>query len=250
MSERRNWINALLVTGLLGFTLQGHADDGGKPRGEPPQDGSISKTVLHAGQEGENLLKPTAWLALEKGHRGEGNVFSRDNGADARGRRGVLQRVVLNQQTAQPTVASAWSKAEGVTGTIDSDYALYLDLAFDDGTEFWGQVAGFRTGTHGWQREEFVLFPEKPVKAVDFNPLFRDHAGKAWFREPVLRPVYAQASSVLFDGVHVVSRGPAAEGFQARDVAAGSDFVRIAKEAIGLHLEVSQTQHRVVIRDH
>ncbi len=60
MSEPRNWINALLVTGLLGFTLQGHADDGGKPRGEPPQVGSISKMVLHAGQEGENLLIPTA----------------------------------------------------------------------------------------------------------------------------------------------------------------------------------------------
>ena len=123
MSEPRNWIKALLVTGLLGFTLQGHADDGGKPQAEPPPDGSISKTVLRAGQEGENLLKPTAWLAVEKGYRGEGNVFSCDNGADPRGRRGVLQRVVLNQQTAQPIVASAWSKAEGVTGTIDSDYA-------------------------------------------------------------------------------------------------------------------------------
>ena len=51
----------------------------------------------------------------------------------------------------------------------------------------------------------------------------------------------AQAA-VLFDGVPVVSRGPAAEGFQVRDVAAGSDFVRIAKEALGLRLEVSQTQ--------
>ncbi len=243
MSEPRNWINALLVTGLLGITLQRHADNGGKPRGEPPQDGSISKTVLRAGQEGENLLKPTAWRALEEGYRGEGSVFSCDNGTNARGRRGVLQRVVLNQQTAQPIVASAWSKAEGVTGTIDSDYALYLDLAFDDGTELWGQAAGFRTGTHDWQREEVILFPEKPIKAVDFNLLFRDHAGKAWFREPVLRPVNAQASSVLFDGVHVVSRGLAAEGFQARDVAAGSDFVRIAKEAIGLRLDVSQTQH-------
>ena len=106
-------------------------------------------------------------------------------------------------------------------------------------------MAGFRTGTHGWQREEVVLFPEKPIKTVDFNLLFRAHAGKAWFREPVLRQVNvnSQASSVLFDGVHVVSRGPAAEGFQARDVAAGSDFVRIAKEAIGLRLDVSQTQH-------
>ena len=67
MSEPRDWINAFVVTGILGITLQGHADDGGKPRCEPPQDGSIIKTVLHAGQGGENLLKPTAWRALEKG---------------------------------------------------------------------------------------------------------------------------------------------------------------------------------------
>jgi len=242
MTETRHWKSALLVTELLGITLQGHADDGGKPRDEPPQDGSISKTVLHAGQEEENLLKPTAWRALEEGYRGEGSVFSCDNGANARGQRGVLQRVELNQHRAQRIVASAWSKAEGVTGTIDSDYTLYLDLVFDDGTELWGQVAGFRTGTHDWQREELILFPEKPIKSVDFNLLFRAHAGKAWFREPVLRPVNAQTNSVLFDGVPVVSRGPAALGFQARDVAAGSDFVRIAKEAIGLRLDVNQTQ--------
>jgi len=95
-----------------------------------------------------------------------------------------------------------------------------------------------------------VLFPEKPIKGVDFNLLFRNHAGKVWFREPLLRLANAQASSVLFDGVPVISRGPSAEGFQVRDVAAGSDFVRITKEAIGLRLDVSQTQHGVVTRDH
>ena len=46
-----------------------------KPRGEPPQDGSIGKTVLHAGQKGENLLKPTAWLALEEGYQRRGKRF-------------------------------------------------------------------------------------------------------------------------------------------------------------------------------
>ena len=103
-------------------------------------------------------------------------------------------------------------------------------------------MAGFRTGTHDWQREQVLLFSQKPIKGVDFNLLFRNHAGKAWFREPVLRPANAQASSVLFDGVPVVPHGPAAEGFQVRDVAAGGDFERIAKEAIGLRLEVGQTR--------
>ncbi len=135
-----------------------------------------------------------------------------------------------------------WSKADGVSGTIDDRYALYLDLVYNDGTELWGQVAGFHTGTHDWQREEVVVFPEKPIKSVDFDLLLREHAGKAWFREPILRSVQAVAGNVLFDGVRVVPRGPAAEGFQVRDVAVGSDFVRIASETLGLHLDVQQTR--------
>ena len=37
----------------------------------------------------------------------------------------------------------------------------------------------------------------------------------------------------LFDGLPVVPQGPAREGFQVRDVAAGSDFVRIEHEGLG-----------------
>ncbi len=240
MTHSRNVIIALAVAIVLGFTFEGHADEGGKPRGEVRRDGSICKAVLHVEPNGEDLLKPTGWRAIEQGYQAEGDVFLCDNGASERGRRGVMQRIVLNQQKAQPIVASAWSKSSGITGTIGPDYALYLDLVYNDGTELWGQVAGFRTGTHDWQREEVVIYPEKPIKSLDFNLLLRAHAGKAWFREPVLRAVTAAAGSVLFDGVRVVDRGAVAEGFQVRDVAAGGDFVRIEKEAIGLQLEVSQ----------
>ena len=81
MTETRHWIKTLVVTGLLGSPLQGYADVGGEGPAVPPQDGSISKTVLHAGQEVENLLKPTAWQAIEEGYRREVSVFSCDNGA-------------------------------------------------------------------------------------------------------------------------------------------------------------------------
>jgi len=52
MGEPRHWKSALLVTGPLGFTLQGHADDRGKPRGEPPQDGSRPGEAVPAHQIG------------------------------------------------------------------------------------------------------------------------------------------------------------------------------------------------------
>ena len=77
MTGTRHGIKALLVTALLGFTHQGYAEDGGNPPGEPFKDGSISKTVLHAGQEGENLLKTTAWQALEAGYHSEGSHWPR-----------------------------------------------------------------------------------------------------------------------------------------------------------------------------
>ena len=60
--------------------------------------------------------------------------------------------------------------------------------------------------------------------------LLRDHAGKASFRDPELREVSAPQGGVVFDGVPVVARGVAAEGFQVRDVAAGGDFVRIGRQ--------------------
>ena len=243
MSRSSYRVRGVTMACFLGLALHGHVDEAAKGQSEPPKDGSIAKAVVHIAPNGENLLKPAAWRPLEQGYRTEQEGFCCENGSRDRERRGLWQRVVLNQQTAQPIVATAWSKADGVSGTIDDRYALYLDLVYNDGTELWGQVAGFRTGTHDWQREEVVVYPEKPIKSVDFNLLLREHAGKAWFREPILRSVQAVAGNVLFDGVHVVPHGPAAEGFQVRDVANGSDFVRIVSETLGLHLDVQQVRH-------
>ncbi len=59
----------------------------------------------------------------------------------------------------------------------------------------------------------------------------RRHAGKAWFRDPELRVVTPPGGACLFDGVAVVAKA-SAEGFQVRDVKAGSDFVRIDRQAL------------------
>jgi hypothetical protein len=41
----------------------------------------------------------------------------------------------------------------------------------------------------------------------------------------------------MFDGVPVIQHAAASEGFQIRDVAAGSDFVRIDRETLGLQFD-------------
>ena len=201
----------------------------------------VVKAVLDARQGAKNLIHASAWRGFEAGFETRDGVWVCDNGADAKARRGVTQHVVLNQTAPQPIVASAWSRATGVTGGRDSDYALYLDLAYTDGTSLWGQIASFDVGTHDWQRREVTVLPEKPVKSLTFNLLLRGHGGRAEFRDAELRTIEAPAGACVFDGVPVIPKATTAEGFQVRDVAAGSDFVRIEREALGLKLETKRS---------
>ncbi|MGD0089283.1 MAG: hypothetical protein ABSE73_05125 [Planctomycetota bacterium] len=212
--------------------------------GEPLADGATVKSVLDVKNAGENLLKPGAWRAYEQGFERQENTFVCDNATDAKARRGVSQSIELNQTKPQPIVAVAWSKAEGVGSSSDSDYSLYLDLLFSDGTPLWGQTGNFSAGSHDWERREVTVLPEKPVKSVTFNLLLRRHSGRAFFRDAELRQVVTLAGACLFDGVPVVPQTNPAAGYQVRDVAAGSDFVRLERQALGLTLDAKQTTER------
>ena len=115
---------------------------------------------------------------------------------------GNLQEIMLGYSDSCKDggiLASAWSKAENVSGPADSNYSLYLDLLYTDGTPLWGQIAPFGAGTRDWERREVVVIPEKPVKHVSFYMLLRGHSGKAWFRDPVCYELAASNASFLFD---------------------------------------------------
>ena len=234
-------IKVSACTALLASLLLGN----GKAA-ESPANGSIAKKILKATASGKNLLEAGAWHRYEQGFEREGHAFVCDNGSDAQGRRGVAQTVVLNQAKPEPIVASAFSRCEGVGGSADSGYSLYLDLVYMDGTPLWGQTASFDCGTHDWQRREVVIMPSKPVRQVSFYMLLRGRSGKAWFRDPRLEVIRAAEGASLFDGVPVQCQGEAVTGFLVRDVAAGSDFVRIEKEALGLRLEQKSTKENGV----
>ena len=96
---------------------------------------------------------------------------------------GAVQRVVLNQEKPAPLVIEGESKALNVSGSKDSGYSLYVDITHDDGSNLWGQVATFSTGTHDWEFSRFVIEPKKPVRSAGVHVLFRGHAGTAWFRK-------------------------------------------------------------------
>ncbi len=195
----------------------------------------VVKQSLTTTATGENLLRADAWHGWQAGFARDGEVFACDNGAEASGQRGASQSVVLNQTTAAPIVAEAWSKAEDVGGSRDSDYSLYLDIVYADGDQLWGQTVPFSTGTHDWEKRQVVVLPAKPIKGLSFHLLLRKHTGKAWFRGATLRQIAAPAGSALFDGVPVTVAAKLREGFQFRDVAAGSDYRDDARD-LGLQL--------------
>ena len=205
-------------------------------------DGMSVKRALAAGHGGENLLDSSAWRPWQKGFEKRDDVFICDNASDTQVQRGISQTVAINQTRPEPIVAAARSKAEAVRGGRDSDYSLYLDLVYSDGSSLWGQVAPFNVGTHDWEKVQVIVFPEKPIKSVSFHMLLRRHPGKAWFRDPELRVLKPPAGACLFDGVPVSLSDFTGEGFQVRDVAADSDFIRIERRAIGLELKYRDEQ--------
>lgn len=237
MDRRRRFAYAT----VLALMLCRPADLSAQPPGEI-QEGQIVKRVLDAQDAGANLLDSNNWRPWQEGFIRDGETFVCDNGDDAQAQRGASQTVVLDQTTPEPIVATAWSKAENVGGSRNSDYALYLDLTYQDGTPLWGQVDTFHVGSHHWAKAEVMVFPEKPIKAVSFYLLFRRHAGKAWFRDPQLRLLRPPAGACLFDGIAVSQEEPTREGFQVRDVAAGSDFVAIEQTALDLKLEAQSAR--------
>ena len=214
------------------------------PASGSPTGAAVVKKIFEAPTGARNLLRDDAWRPWQKGFRREGDVFVCDNGSDGKVQRGISQTVELNQTRPEPIVAVAWSKAEAVGGSPNADYSLYLDLVYTDGTPLWGQIAPFSVGTHGWERREVAVLPQKPVKTVQFHMLLRRHSGRAWFRGPELRVAQAPKGAILFDGVLVTVAARPAEGFQVRDVAAGSDFVRIERAALGLTLQTRTTDER------
>ncbi len=205
-------------------------------------DAQVVKRVLDARDAGENLLKTDGWRPWAEGFVRRGNLFVCDNGEDPQAQRGVSQVVTLDQAKPEPIVAIAWSRAEGVGGSRDSDYSLYLDLTYQDGTPLWGQVDAFNVGTHDWEKAEVMVFPDKPVRSVAFHMLLRRHTGRALFRDPELRVLRPPAGASLFDGIAVEPKQPAREGFQIRDVAAGTDFVALEGSVLDLNLECQITE--------
>ncbi len=124
------------------------------------------------GDNGGELVSP--------GHEGEFALLAEKDQAGVSA--GANLTVNVKHEQPRKLIASAWSKAENVTGARDHDYALYVDCYYTDGTAIYGQTVDFETGTHDWQYGERTIEPEKPIRHINVYLLFRGaHTGRVWF---------------------------------------------------------------------
>ena len=231
--------------------------------------GTFTNVVRNGGFEQTNSGRFTGWTALPNGYRvadGEGrsnSVALACDAPDTTGYRGASQALTLNRTDVAPITVRGWSRAENVSGNADNDYSLYVDIVHADGTPLWGQTGNFHCGTHDWERQEFTIFPNKPVRSLSLYCLLRGgHSGRVWFDDVTVEELRGTGTTLLFQGIpmelaiathpppaatsvvattdglrlglagqRVVSlhadgrdlTGPVAGGFLARDVAANSN---------------------------
>jgi hypothetical protein len=120
---------------------------------------------------------------------------------------GGSQTIVLNQTTPKAIKLTGWSRAQAVTGGVDSDYSVYLDIIYSDGSPLWGQTINFSTGTHDWEYKESFILPALPIRQISCYVLFRNsHTGTAWFDDISIAEV--QDTVVQFDGAPVIASAP------------------------------------------
>ena len=170
--------------------------------------GTFTNLLRNGGFEQTNATAFTAWTAAPNGYRmavGEGRSNSLAlmcDAPDPSGWRGASQTLALNRTNVFPLTVRGWSRAENVSGSADSDYSLYVDILYTDGTPLWGQTGDFSCGTHDWELREFTIVPQKPIRTLSLYCLFRGgHSGKVWFDDVVVEELRTAGTTLLFQGV-------------------------------------------------
>ncbi len=183
--------------------------------------GAGSNLVQNPGFELGTTSMVASWSAGPQGLRvavGEGRTNSQAlacRAMDTTGWYGASQTLALNRTNCIPVVVRGWSRAEAVSGSADSNYSLYVDIVYQDGSPLWGQTGNFTAGSHDWEAREFVILPEKPIRSLTLYCLFRGHSGQAWFDDVSVAEISAPGGAFLFQGTPMTVEPPAPPSGQA-----------------------------------
>jgi hypothetical protein len=96
---------------------------------------------------------------------------------------GLWRTFEYDEPSATPIYFCGESRSENAAAT---DYCIYLDLWYDDGTPVWAVRAEWPQGTHDWMRTAGAFVPARPVKKIEMHAFLRKGTGKAEFRNLVL----------------------------------------------------------------
>ncbi|HWD39878.1 MAG TPA: hypothetical protein VG944_13605 [Fimbriimonas sp.] len=151
---------------------------------------------------------------------------------------GAFQTFTLNQAEPRPFLVSASSRSENVSLPANSDYSIYLDTTFMDGSTQWGTTVNFDAGTHDRQKRQVMVWPTKPIRSVAVYLLLRNHTGDAWFSDVSAR-VLGRGQG--FDGQPL--KAPSSPGWFVRPFKVGQPGQVVPVDRIGsLGLKASGTE--------
>ena len=233
----------IVVAGLFG--LWEPNPSGARTSGPdvPSADGAVSKEVLRMDHQGPNLLKDGGWQPWSDGFRRERDQFVCDNGQAACRPQGGRSAVAVEAVKAP---ADRRLGLEQGRGGQRNERRRLLPLsrpglrrrqrALGEVGELQDRHARLAAGPAGHlprTADQVVVFSPDAARPLRARPASATRS---------CATIEIPPGGALFDGVPVVPRGEAREGFQVRDVAVGSDFVRIDRQALGLTLETTRTR--------
>ena len=105
------------------------------------------------------------------------------SGADGIVKGGLWKTFQYDRPTKEPVVFSGASRCRNVRA---SDYCIYLDIWYDDGTPVWGERVDWTQGTHDWETIKGAFVPEKPVKKIEMHVFLRCGKGDVEFKDLAL----------------------------------------------------------------
>lgn len=148
---------------------------------------------------------------------------------------GMRYSLALHQKIPTPIFMSAESCSEGVPHGGDSNYSLYLDILYEDGTPQWGVAEPF-SASGKWEKKSLVFFPEKPIRSISAYLLFRNLPGKVEFRNSFLAQASFQENQPFFnfDGMPVTRvQSPASDSmrFYLNDLSQPDEWLQMEKNA-------------------
>lgn len=101
---------------------------------------------------------------------------------------GVKTRYTKTFRYDKPDCAPVWWGGESRSvEAYGSDYCIFLDIIYTDGTGAWQKWAKWTAGTHDWEYTSKVFLPEKPVAKIECHAFLRHGGGQAEFRNVFLR---------------------------------------------------------------